>query len=293
MLTNNRVSLFLGLCCLLHIHLGYSKSESNNVAETETIVNKVAAAVPEVASEEDQGRADPAGPAALVRETIEVVEATPLGVSEIPVETAAEATELLGIDSGEVFEKELEEKSEEEGKEKAGPTETDANAARIIEWHLQHRGGIEKIKTLRTLKIKDPLKEGKNIYNMTWIRRAPDQYSEEQYHRFLGLDHITVRAHDGNIGWGQEISPEPKPPTNMAKKEAASFAHIGKFYGPLVDWEAKGHNFAYLREVKVYDSPTYMLQGKLKDEPVGYYYFDTTDLLVAGSGSKTVSAPPG
>ena len=200
-------------------------------------------------------------------------------------EEAAAETQATG--SEEVYEEEFEEESGEEKKtSESGPTETDEFTAEIIELHLRARGGIDKIKTLRTLEIKGTLKVGKSSYNMTWIRRAPGQYREEQHHRLLGRDHITVRAYDRNMGWVREISPKAKPPTNMAKGEAAVFALIADFYGPLVDWKEKGHNFAYQREVKVYNIPMFMIKGKLKDGPVVYYYFDTKNFLLWRVGFK-------
>ncbi len=177
-----------------------------------------------------------------------------------------------------------EEPDSEEGEEKKdqGPMATGANAAKLIEYHLQVLGGLEQIKSIRTLAIKGPLKEGKNNFNMIWYRKAPNKYRVEQHYRKLGRDYRTIRVYDGRAAWTQVV--KPKPPAVMGKAEARDFALEADFYGPLVDHPTKGHFFVYDSQAKVYGKPTHIVKGRLNTGAIVYYYFDVQDYLLRRYG---------
>jgi hypothetical protein len=183
--------------------------------------------------------------------------------------------------------------AEEEGLEEAeekkapiiiAPEKTDETSAKIIELHLNGRGGIEAIKAIKALKIKGTLREGREYYQMTWYRQAPNKYRVERMFHSMGKDHIFVEAFDGTTAWSQESSPDRKDPIPMAKSEAASFALEADFYGPLVDWEVKGHKFLYTGEESLGERKVYTLKTFLKDGPVVFHYFDSRNFLIPRYG---------
>ncbi len=181
---------------------------------------------------------------------------------------------------------ELDDETADEKKAETGPQSTDANSAKIIDLHIDALGGLEKIKTLKTIKLTGSFREGKQSWKMTWYRKAPNIYRVERYHRLLGRDYLTIKAFNGKTGWVREASPELKPPEEMWKGELDSFLKEAEFYPPLVDWREKGHHFAYKGELKILRKPTYFVQGKLEDGRDIYYYFNTNNFLLRQVGFK-------
>jgi len=161
-----------------------------------------------------------------------------------------------------------------------GPDSTDATSAKLIALHNRARGGVEQIKATQTLKIKGTMEEGKNRYNMEWYRKTPNKYRVVRHYRKLGRDYTLVRAFDGETAWSQEVSPKVELPKVMGKAEAADFKREADFYGPLVDWKEKGHNFVYDREAKVNKRPSYLVKAGLGDGAIVYYYFDAKNFLI-------------
>ena len=66
----------------------------------------------------------------------------------------------------------------------------------------------------------------------------------------------------------------------MGKAEAADFFREADFYGPLVDWKEKVHNFAYDSEAKVNKSPSHLVKAGLVDGAIVYYYLDAKRFLI-------------
>ncbi len=178
----------------------------------------------------------------------------------------------------------VEEESEEGEEVDKGPTATDANAAKMIEYHLLVRGGPEQIKTLETIEKKGSQKEGKNLYDMIWYRKAPHKYRVEQSYRKLGRDYRTIRVYDGQTAWTQEVEPKPKPPAVMTTAQAKDFIMEADFYGPLVDHQSKGHFFVYDSSTTVYGKPAYIVKGRLSNGAIVFYYFDAKDYLIRRYG---------
>ncbi len=155
-----------------------------------------------------------------------------------------------------------------------GPTSTDPTAAKIIEYHLKVRGGMEKIKALQSLRIKGTVKEGsKSTFKMTWYRKAPNSYRVEQHYRKLGRDYITARVYDGDTAWSQELSPKEKLPQKMGGNIKA-FQREAEFYDVFVDYQEKGNHFAFRGKDQMGNISVLLVEGKIKDGPVMVYTFD-------------------
>ena len=176
------------------------------------------------------------------------------------------------------------EEQQESSKKEVGPKVSDAASAKIIANHNKSRGGIDKIKSIKSTKKKGTLREGKKYYNMLWYRKVPNKYRVERHYRLLGQDYRTVWAYDGETAWIQEFTPKKQLPKLMGKGEAKEFALEADFYGPLVDWKEKGHAFAYDGKAKVYSTPAYLVRAQIKNGPLVYYYFDTKNFLVRRYG---------
>lgn len=185
-------------------------------------------------------------------------------------------------ESPDSFEEESEEEVEEE--KDPGPAATDETSAQIIALNHEARGGLDKIKAITTLRLTGTMREGKSDFNLLIYRKAPNKYRVEQYFRKLGREYRTIRVYDGETAWKQEVSPEKKNPQIMPAGEAKQFMLETDFYGPLVDWEEKGHKFAYTGEAKVGERSAYLIKAKINKGPVVYYYFDAQNFLMPRFG---------
>jgi len=183
---------------------------------------------------------------------------------------------------------EVDEESESEPQpvEEQGPKSTDKNSAKLIEAHLKSLGGLDKIKGIKTLKMKGTIKEASDRYTIYWYRKYPNKYRVETHSQHLGKKFLSVAAYDGKEAWQQEIAPEKGLPEIMDKKKARDFIREADFYGPLVDWKKKGNNFSYEGKAKVNKTSTHLIKGKIKDGPVIWYYLDAKTFFLRKCGFK-------
>ena len=175
---------------------------------------------------------------------------------------------------------ETEDESGEEQKVDRGPTSTDATAAKIISLHLAYNGGLEKIKSTKTLRKTGSFKEGKELLQITEYYKTPNKYRIEKRFRQGGREHLSVLATDGRTVWSRELSPVKKPPVVKKGAEAKKVLADADIYGNLVDWKAKGHNFSYQGKSNVSGRPAFLLKAGLSNGEVRWYYFDSKTFLV-------------
>ncbi len=163
----------------------------------------------------------------------------------------------------------------EDEKVDKGPTSTGANAAKIIALHLAANGGMEKIKSTKTLKKTGSFKEGKELLQITEYYKAPNKYRLEKRFRKGGQKYLSVLATDGRTVWSRDISPEKKPPVVIKGAEAEKFLADADIYGDLVDWKEKGHNFSYQGKTDVSGRSAFLLKAGMSNGEVRWYYFDS------------------
>ncbi len=185
-----------------------------------------------------------------------------------PISLTAQNVLVTGDESG------------EEQKVERGPASTDATAAKIISLHLAYNGGLEKIKSTKTLKKTGSFKEGKELLQITEYYKAPNKYRLEKRFRQGGRKHLSVLATDGRTVWSRELSPVKKPPVVIKGAEAKKVLASADIYGALVDWKAKGHNFSYQGKSKVSGRSAFLLKAGLSNGDVRWYYFDSKTFLV-------------
>lgn len=178
------------------------------------------------------------------------------------------------------------------GKQKVnrGPASTDATSAKIISLHLTRNGGVENIKSTKTLKKTGSLKEGKELLQITEYYKAPNKYRIEKRYRLGGRKYLSVLATNGKTVWSREISPEKKPPVVIKGAEAKKVLSDADIHGNLVDWKAKGHSFSYQGKSKVSGRPAFLIKAYLNNGDVKWYYFDSKTFLVTRLGFTEIFA---
>jgi len=145
----------------------------------------------------------------------------------------------------------------------------------IVARYIAVRGGLEKIRSIQTLREKGRLIAGPNrVALVTRQLKRPTRTRLE-----FTLQGITsVYVADGAHGW--KMSPfdgdtGPNPLPEQAVTEAAEQADIE---GPLIDWKAKGHLLELGGRAVVGGREAYKLKLTLKSGAVRHEYLDVESL---------------
>ncbi|HJU83138.1 MAG TPA: hypothetical protein VJ600_02920 [Holophagaceae bacterium] len=167
----------------------------------------------------------------------------------------------------------------------AGQAQTPAPTVdQIIAKHLEARGGLARLKAIRTLRIQ--ARSGSQEVPLVTEWKRPMRYRRSA--TFLGV--TFVHAFDGTAGW--TINPfagagggfkEPQPMNPEELKAAALDADLD---GPLVDWQAKGHRVEYLGREDMDGDPVHKLKVSLKDGDQITYYLDADTFLALKTVTK-------
>jgi hypothetical protein len=152
----------------------------------------------------------------------------------------------------------------------------------VIAQATEARGGLEKMKAVQSLRMTGRMTMGPGLEAPITIEMKRPRNARMEF-TIQGM--TGVQAFDGQQAWG--ISPmgsqKPGPlPPEMAK-DLDNQADID---GPLVDYEAKGHQVELVGKEKVEGSDAWKLKVTLKSGDVQYLYLDADSHLEIRSESK-------
>lgn len=153
----------------------------------------------------------------------------------------------------------------------------------IIAKNIQARGGLEKLKSVKSLRASGKMTMGPGVEAPVMLElKRPERLRME--FTFQGM--IGVQAYDGTNGWqidpfGGKKDPEPLSPEDL--KDAQEQADID---GPLVDYKAKGHKVELVGKEKVEGSDAYRVNLTLKNGDVQHIFLDADSFLEIKNESK-------
>jgi hypothetical protein len=153
----------------------------------------------------------------------------------------------------------------------AAPPTTTPTVDEIVARYVAARGGLEKIRSIRTLQEKGRITAGPNREALVNRERKRPSRTRLEF-KVQGVTSVLVS--DGRHGW--KMSPlegdlEPQPLPDEVVTEVAEQTDIG---GPLVDWKAKGHQAALAGREVVNGRETYKVKLTLKSGAERYEYLD-------------------
>ncbi len=153
----------------------------------------------------------------------------------------------------------------------AAPPTTTPTVDEIVARYVAARGGLEKIRSIRTLQEKGRITAGPNREALVNRERKRPSRTRLEF-KVQGVTSVVVS--DGRHGW--KMSPlegdlEPQPLPDEVVTEVAEQTDIG---GPLVDWKAKGHQAELAGREVVNGRETYKVKLTLKSGAVRYEYLD-------------------
>ena len=146
----------------------------------------------------------------------------------------------------------------------------------IIAKNLKARGGIEKIKAIKTQRIVGVISFGSNKTNPFMVEmKRPGKMRDE----IVINGKRIIRTTNGKTGWVLNPlsgSDTARPMTADELKNTSGSADID---GPLIDYKAKGNKIEFESKEKVNGKDAYKLIVTMKDGDVRYDYIDCKSFL--------------
>jgi hypothetical protein len=145
----------------------------------------------------------------------------------------------------------------------------------VIANNVKARGGLEKIKAVRSVRTTSKLSQGSFRAAYVQENKRPDRVREEAIIQGLAQ----VQAYDGKVGW--QISPfgGRKDPELMSQDDTKTLMIDADIDGALVDYKQKGHKAELVGHDSVEGTDCYKVKLSLKNGDVRYYFLDSDSFL--------------
>jgi len=146
----------------------------------------------------------------------------------------------------------------------------------LVNKNIEAKGGIEKIKAVKTLRISGRAEQPDGpAITITIERTRPDQIRED-----LTLAGMTmVQAYDGKAGWMIQPFGGRKDPQLMGDDDMRDLVLDSDVDGPLVDYKAKGNTVEFIGHDFVDGDDALRLKVTLKNGDILYYDLDPDSYL--------------
>jgi outer membrane lipoprotein-sorting protein len=155
----------------------------------------------------------------------------------------------------------------------------------IIAKNVEARGGLDKIKSVQSIKITGHMAMGPMEAPITMIQKRPNQMRME----FTVQGLTGVRAYDGTSGWAIMPFTGKKDPEAMTADDVKEMQDQADIDGPLVDYKAKGNQVEFLGKDKIEGTDAYKLKVTRKNGDIDTLYIDTdSGLEIKEDGKRMV-----
>jgi outer membrane lipoprotein-sorting protein len=159
------------------------------------------------------------------------------------------------------------------------PLATAAQTAdEIVKKVLDARGGVEKLKAVRSERISGhvsfaPGMEGTFVVELKRPLKMRAEISIE--------GQKIIRVYDGkSSGWMVNPFVENKGVQLLSSEELKNISDESDFDGPLVDYKTKGNQIELAGKENLDDKPVYRLKLTNKNGDVRFYFFDAASFLL-------------
>lgn len=143
-------------------------------------------------------------------------------------------------------------------------------ADELVAKNLQAKGGLEKIKAIKTVRMTGLFDAGGFKAEVGRETKRPD--SLRQTFSLQGMTQIV--AYDGSTGWQLNPFGGRRDPDVLGDEELRNVTEDADFDGPLVDYQSKGNKVEYLGHDQVDGDDVYKLKVTLKNGDIFYYSLD-------------------
>ena len=150
------------------------------------------------------------------------------------------------------------------------------SAEELINKNIQAKGGIDKIKAIKTVRMTGKLNGGGGFTAATMQENVRPNLVRETF-TLQGMTAVT--AYDGATGWQIQPFGGHKDPEFMGEDDLKDLLLDADFDGPLVDYKEKGNTVEFLGHDVVDGDDALRLKVTLKDGDIVYYYLDPDTFL--------------
>ena len=150
------------------------------------------------------------------------------------------------------------------------------NAEELVNKNIQAKGGIEKIKAIKSIRLTGKLNGGGGFTAATLQENERPNLVRETF-SLQGMTAVT--AYDGTTGWQIQPFGGHKDPELMGEDDLKDLLLDADFDGPLVDFKEKGNTVEFLGHDVVDGDDALRLKVTLKDGDIVYYYLDPDTFL--------------
>ena len=146
----------------------------------------------------------------------------------------------------------------------------------IINKHIEAIGGLDVIKSIKTMKLSGTVAvSGFNLPLTITFKRKLKVRLEVKFQELS-----QVQAFDGKEAWQTDISNGGEIPEKMSDKEAEDLKTTADFEGLMVNYKKKGYNASLIGKEKLDSAETYKISIANKSGDSVYYYIEMKTFLV-------------
>jgi len=149
-------------------------------------------------------------------------------------------------------------------------------ADEIIAKNIQARGGLDKLKSVQSIKSTGTMAMGPGMEAPGLLVQKRGNLARLEF-TIQGL--TMVQAYDGKNGWQIMPFTGKKDPELMSADEVKEIEETADIDGPLVDYKSKGHQVELLGKEKMEGTDVYKLKVTLKNGDVQTVYLDADSFL--------------
>ena len=149
-------------------------------------------------------------------------------------------------------------------------------ADELVNKNIEARGGLDKIKAVKTLRITGRAeRSGRPPVAVMIERERPNEMRQDTIRAGMTM----VQAYDGKQGWMINPFQGRKDPQLMGEDDLRDLQLEADIDGPLVDYQAKGNTVEYMGHDTVDGDDALRLKVTLKNGDVLYYLLDPDTYL--------------
>jgi hypothetical protein len=149
-------------------------------------------------------------------------------------------------------------------------------ADELVNKNIEARGGLDKIKAVKTLRITGRAeRSGRSPVVVVIEHERPSEVRQDTTRAGMTM----VQAYDGKQGWTIQPFSGRKDPQLMGEDDLRDLQLEADIDGPLVDYQAKGNTVEYMGHDMVDGDDALRLKVTLKNGDVLYYDLDPDTYL--------------
>ncbi len=145
----------------------------------------------------------------------------------------------------------------------------------IIARNIQARGGLQKLRSLQTVRITARMTVGG--FRAAYVQENKRAHKIRQDVSLQGM--TQVQAYDGKTAWEIDPFSGRRDPQLLSEDDAKSVTDDADIEGQLVDYKEKGYSAELLGHDSVEGTDCYKIKLTMKNGDVRYYYLDTDSSL--------------